>query len=286
MRVVFNERKALWAATAPPSTDNHSDAPLQAGVDLQATSGEGIQCASTNDAPAIVDIQIRSFPEVYNEYDIVMHRLAHDLEANPDFCKIFTIGSTDRGRHVVHGAVILESYLWSARESQNPVTGEAIELSVNRPAERNSAENLLMAATRVDPGLLKEEFLFVPELCVHPHMRGRGLGQKLMRHVLNLANHVGLNIVVIAEDSVIEAAQRWIEEEGGGEDVDPDDLDALARVEEWPATTQFYERKLSFHRRSHFFWGRQDSAIPRMFHVLQHRQCRCCRPPTVTDRSW
>ena len=86
------------------------------------------------------------------------------------------------GTHI-HGLVILESYLCSPREYSAPSsssssssssnsgsgsgTGEErgrtslhkLSLPANRPQDRKAASDILMAATRVDPGLLEEEFL-------------------------------------------------------------------------------------------------------------------------------
>ncbi|KAJ8121555.1 hypothetical protein O1611_g10073 [Lasiodiplodia mahajangana] len=189
----------------------------------------------------------------------------------------FDLGAGDRDRDpwiVVgvrsKGAILaIESSLQAQSMASKPQsTGERIPLPANRPLDRKPAYSILMAATRADPGLPDEEFLsVVSEICVHPHMRGRGNGTRLMRHIMGMADVLGVKIIVLVEGSVSEAARQWVANEA--EEVNGVELVALEEGEQ-RTTMPFYEDKLGFKKRAYFFWGRQGSAIPRIFHIMQY----------------
>ncbi|KAH8155976.1 hypothetical protein CIB48_g12271 [Xylaria polymorpha] len=82
-----------------------------------------------------------------------------------------------------------------------------------------------------------------------------------------MADVLAVKIIVLVEGSVSDAAQQWMADEA--EEVDAVELTAL-REREQRTSMRFYENKLGFKKRAHFFWGRRGSAIPRIFHVMQY----------------
>jgi hypothetical protein len=88
-----------------------------------------------------------------------------------------------------------------------------------------------------------------------------------MRHIVDMANELAVKIIVLVEGSVSDAAQQWTADEG--EQVNAVVLAAL-RERAQRTTMHFYEDMLGFRRRAHFFWGRRDCTIPRIFHVMQY----------------
>ncbi|KAI3318763.1 hypothetical protein HD806DRAFT_302357 [Xylariaceae sp. AK1471] len=226
-----------------------------------------IRAARESDMEAIIEVETMSFPEVYTNAGELAHCRRRELAGGYPFFRILVASSATDGRPAIHGLLILESYLRSSREYNASGTGEEIALPANRPPDRKPANDILMAATRVDPALLEEECLYVSEICIHPCERKRGNGTKLMRHVMDIAAQLTVKIIVLVEGSVSDAAQQWTVDEG--EDVNAIELAAL-RERELRTMMPFYEGKLGFRRRAHFYWGRRGSAIPRIFHVMQY----------------
>ncbi|KAI1127832.1 hypothetical protein F5Y10DRAFT_292526 [Nemania abortiva] len=227
-----------------------------------------IRSACENDMQAIVEVETTSFPQVYTDAGDLADCRQREIEGGYPCYRILVENSKRTCEQAgIHGFVVFESYLHSCREYYDSNTGERIALPANRPLNKKPADNILSAATRADTGLLHEEFLFISEICIHPHMRGRGNGTRLMRHIVEIADVLGVAIIVLAEGSVSEAARQWAADEA--EVVDHLEVAALGEREKRTAAP-FYEDKLGFKKRAYFFWGRQGSAIPRIFHIMQH----------------
>ncbi|KAI0097325.1 hypothetical protein GGR51DRAFT_566650 [Nemania sp. FL0031] len=226
-----------------------------------------IRSACEYDMQAIVEVETSSFPQVYTDTRDLVDCRRREIEGGYPCYRILVTNSERGGQAAVQGFVVFESYLHSCRQYRDSNTGERIALPANRPLDRKPAYSILMAATRADLGLRDEEFLFVSEICVHPHMRGRGNGTKLMRHIMGIADVLGVKIIVLAEGSVSEAAMQWAANEA--EEVNVVELVALEEGAQ-RTTVPFYEDKLGFKKRAYFFWGRQGSTIPRIFHVMQY----------------
>jgi hypothetical protein len=88
-----------------------------------------------------------------------------------------------------------------------------------------------------------------------------------MRHVAEIAAELAVTLIVLVEASVSDAATQWAADEE--EEVDVAELAALEESEQ-KTMMPFYEGKLGFKRRAHFFWGRRGFSIPRMFYVMQY----------------
>ncbi|KAI1733778.1 hypothetical protein F4680DRAFT_462880 [Xylaria scruposa] len=226
-----------------------------------------IRSACENDTEAIVEVESTSFPQVYPDATDLVDYRRRELEGGYPCYRILAASSGFCEQSAVHGFIIFESYLRSFREYRDSKTGEGIALPANRPPDKKPAYSILMAATRADPELLEEEFLFVSEICIHPHVRERGNGTRLMHHMVEIADVLAVKIIVLVEGSVSDAAEQWMADEA--EEVDAVELTAL-RAREHRTTVQFYENKLGFKKRAYFFWGRRDSAIPRIFHVMEY----------------
>ncbi|KAI0467920.1 hypothetical protein F4859DRAFT_506364 [Xylaria cf. heliscus] len=229
--------------------------------------GNVIRSACESDMEAIVEVETISFPQVYPDATGLANYRRRELEGGYPYYKILEANSEVCDQSAVYGFIIFESYLRSFREYRDSKTGEGIVLPANRPRDKKPAYSILMAAIRADPDLLEEEFLFVSEICIHPHVRDRGNGTRLMHHMVEMADILAVKIIVLVEGSVSDAAQQWTTDEA--EEVDVVELMAL-REREQRTTVRFYERKLGFRKRAYFFWGRRDSAIPRIFHVMQY----------------
>ncbi|GAP90951.1 hypothetical protein SAMD00023353_5100740 [Rosellinia necatrix] len=229
-----------------------------------------IRPACESDIEAIAEVETTSFPQVYTDAGYLADCRRRELEGGYPCCRILAGRSGFGDQTPIHGFVMFESYLRSHRQYCDSRTGEGIALPANRPPDRKPAYNILMAATRADPALIDEEFLFVSEICIHPHMRKRGNGTRLMRHVVEMADMLAVKIIVLAEGSVSDAAEQWAADEA--EEVDDVELAMLREREEREESTAtaFYQDKLGFKKRAYFFWGRRDSAIPRIFHVMQY----------------
>ncbi|KAI0905069.1 hypothetical protein F4823DRAFT_567121 [Ustulina deusta] len=223
-----------------------------------------IRSACESDIKAIIEVETISFPQVYTDVDYLADCRRRELKGRYPCYRILT-ASPEFGDQAIHGFVIFESYLRSSREYHDAGTGERITLPANHPPDK-PAYSILMAAIRADPALLDEEFLFVSEICIHPHVRERGNGTRLMRHILDVADVLAVKIIVLAEGSVSDAAQQWMADEA--EEIDAVELAAL-RERETRTTMPFYG-KLGFKKRAYFFWGRRDCAIPRIFYVMQY----------------
>ncbi|KAI1171086.1 hypothetical protein F4777DRAFT_591481 [Nemania sp. FL0916] len=226
-----------------------------------------IRSACECDTEAIVEVETTSFPQVYTNASDLANCRRREIERGHPCYRILASDSQQQERSTIDGFVIFESYLRSRREYYDFQTGEKIVLPANRPPDKKPACNILMAAVRADPALLDEEFLFVSEICVHPYMRQKGAGTRLMRYVVEMADRLALKIIVLVEGPVLEAAKQWMADEA--EEVNIMEL-ATLREKEQRTTMPFYEDKLGFKQRAYFFWGRQGSAIPRIFHVMQY----------------
>ncbi|KAI0187495.1 hypothetical protein F4808DRAFT_454351 [Astrocystis sublimbata] len=237
-----------------------------------------IRSACDSDTEAIVSVEASSFPDVYPDAVGLAGYRRREFEEGYPCCKIIGASSIpgfgeEEHSHsaatasAVHGFVIFETYLHAAREYRDRITDEEIALPANRPPEKKPAYSILMAAIRADPALLEEEFIFVSEICIHPQERERGNGTKLMHHMLEMAEVLAVKVIVLVEGSVSDAARQWTTDEG--EDADAVELAAL-RKKEQRTSMQFYEDKLGLQKRAYFFWGRQGSAIPRIFYVMQY----------------
>ncbi|TRX91882.1 hypothetical protein FHL15_007201 [Xylaria flabelliformis] len=208
-----------------------------------------IRSACENDTEAIVEVESTSFPQVYSDaVDLVDYR-RRELEGGYPCYRILAASSGFCEQSAVHGFIIFESYLRSFREYYDSKTGEGIALPANRLPDKKPA------------------YTVVSEICIHPHVRERGNGTRLMHHMVEIADVLAVKIVVLVEGSVSDAAQQWMADEA--EEVDAVELTALKEREQ-RTTVQFYEDKLGFKKRAYFFWGRRDSAIPRIFHVMQY----------------
>ncbi|GAW19388.1 hypothetical protein ANO14919_088740 [Xylariales sp. No.14919] len=225
-----------------------------------------IRSACQSDIEAIVEVERTSFPQVYTDVDDLVQCRRRELEGGYPCYRILAAGSARGDRTAIYGLAIIESYLRSYREYRDAKTGEGITLPANRPPDKKPAYSALMAATRADPGLLDDEFLFVSEICIHPRMRARGHGTRLMRHIVDVANVLAVKIIVLVEGSVSDAAQQWTADEA--EEVNAFELAALKEREQ--RTTMSFYGRLGFKKRAYFFWGRRDCAIPRIFYVMQY----------------
>ncbi|KAI1347827.1 hypothetical protein F5Y01DRAFT_232804 [Xylaria sp. FL0043] len=225
-----------------------------------------IRSACEKDMEAIIEVEMTSFPHVYTDSNGLADCRRRELERGYPCYRILTAGSELGERREIHGFVILESYLHSYREYRDAGTGEEIILPANRPPDKKPAYSILMAAIRADPALVDEEFLFVSEICIHPHARARGNGTRLMRHIVDVADVLAVKIIVLVEGSVSDAARQWTVDEA--EEVDAVELTALRKGEQ--RTTMSFFSKLGFKKRAHFFWGRRGCAIPKIFYVMQY----------------
>ncbi|KAI0453515.1 hypothetical protein F5B21DRAFT_515287 [Xylaria acuta] len=248
---------------------NSSEAPSPTSTSTSRSEYAGgvIRSACESDAEAIVEVEATSFPQVYTDAAGLADCRRRELEGGYPCYKVLAASSEFAELSAVHGFIIFESYLRSFREYRDSKTGEGIALPANSPPDRKPAYSILMAAIRADPKLLEEEFLFVSEICIHPHVREKGNGTRLMHHMVEMADVLAVKIIVLVEGSVSDAAQHWATDEA--EEVDAVELTAL-REREQRTTMRFYEDKLGFKKRAYFFWGRRDSAIPRIFHVMQY----------------
>ncbi|KAJ8112364.1 hypothetical protein ONZ43_g5413 [Nemania bipapillata] len=226
-----------------------------------------IRSACKSDMQAIVEVEAISFPQVYTDARNLTDCRRREIEGGYPCYRILVASSEHSEQMAVRGFVVLESYLHSCRKYYDPKTGEGIALPANRLLDKKPAYSTLMAATRADPGLLDEEFLFISEICIHPNARKRGNGARLIRHIVEIADVLGVEIIVLAEGSVCEAAKQWAIDEA--EEVNAVELISLMEGEQ-RTTTPFYEDKLGFRKRAYFFWGRRGSAIPRIFHIMQY----------------
>jgi hypothetical protein len=166
------------------------------GMSMTMSTSTLIRLARQCDVDAIVDIETASFPQVYTNPDELARRRRDEIERghNHPCSRIFVLATiaavatddhdqkptpnenqSEIGATPIHGLVILESYLCSPREYSAPSSGpgsgsgtgkereetplQKLSLPANRPQDRKAANDILMAATRVDPGLLEEEFL-------------------------------------------------------------------------------------------------------------------------------
>ncbi|KAI1822628.1 hypothetical protein F4861DRAFT_380050 [Xylaria intraflava] len=249
-----------------PSTPTPESAPLDANM---------IRAANESDIEAIVEVETTSFPEVYTDTHKLAECRRREVRGRYPYHGVLAAGPEIDGQTTIYGLVTLESYLLSRRWYHDSATGEGIEFPANRPPEKKPAYDILMAATRVDPALLDEEFLFISEICIHPRERQRGNGTRLMRHVVRMADELAVKIIVLVEGSVSDAARHWEAEEA--ENVDSLEL-AVLRQKQQRTAMPFYEEKLGFKRRAHFFWGRQNYATPRIFHVMQYPACQIREP--------
>ncbi|KAI8947789.1 hypothetical protein F4801DRAFT_592291 [Xylaria longipes] len=249
------------------ANSSETPSPTSTSTSRSEYAGSVIRCACKSDTEAIVEVEATSFPQVYHDAASLVDSRRRELEGGYPCYKILAASSEFSKQSAVHGFVIFESYLRSFREYRDSKTGEGIALPANRPQDTEPAYSILMAAIRVDPELLEEEFLFVSEICIHPHVRERGNGTRLMRHMVEMADVLAVKIIVLVEGSVSDAAQQWTTDEA--EEVDAVELTAL-REREQRTTMPFYEDKLGFKKRAYFFWGRRGSAIPRIFHVMQY----------------
>ncbi|KAI1313316.1 hypothetical protein F5Y03DRAFT_161031 [Xylaria venustula] len=225
-----------------------------------------IRSACERDMEAIIEVEMTSFPHVYTDVGGLADCRRRELEGGYPCYRILTAGSEFGDETGIHGFVIFESYLRSYREYHDAGTGEGIALPANRPPDKKPAYSILMAAIRADPALLDEEFLFVSEICIHPHVRKRGNGTRLMRHIVDVADVLAVKIIVLVEGSACDAAQQWAADEA--EEINTLELTALREGEQ--KTAMPFYRKLGFKKRSYFFWGRHGCAIPRIFYVMQY----------------
>ncbi|KAI1420057.1 hypothetical protein F5Y12DRAFT_788566 [Xylaria sp. FL1777] len=225
-----------------------------------------IRSACESDMEAIIEVETSSFPHIYTDVGGLADCRRRELEGGYPCYRILTASSEFGDQTAIHGLVIFESYLRSYREYRDAGTGEGITLPANRPPDKKPAYSILMAAIRADPALLDEEFLFVSEICIHPQVRERGNGTRLMRHIVDVADVLAVKIIVLVEGSVSDAAQQWTADEA--EEVNAVELTTL-RAREQRTTVSFYGR-LGFKKRAYFFWGRRDCAIPRIFYVMQY----------------
>ncbi|KAI1146787.1 hypothetical protein F4825DRAFT_466237 [Nemania diffusa] len=226
-----------------------------------------IRSACESDLRAIVEVETTSFPQVYTDVRDLAECRRREIEGGYPCYRILVPSSEHSEQIAINGFVVFESYLHSCREYCNSKTREGIALPANRLLDGKPAYSILMGAARADPGLLDEEFLFISEICIHPYVRQRGNGTKLIRHIVEIADGLGVKVIVLAEGSVCEAAKQWATDEA--EDVNAIELIALGEKEQ-RTTTPFYEGKLGFKKRAYFFWGRRGSAIPRIFHIMQY----------------
>lgn len=230
-----------------------------------------IRSACKSDMEAIIEVETSSFPQVYTNADGLADCRRRELERGYPCYRILAarseVDDDDDNHAAIYGVVILESYLRSNREFWDFRTGEGIALPANRPPDRKPAYNILIAATRADPALMDEEFLFISEICIHPHAREKGNGTRMMRHVTEMADVLAVKIIVLVEGSVSEAARRWAADKV--EEVDAMELTLLKEMEQRTAMP-FYQDRLGFKKRAYFFWGRRGSTIPRIFHVMQY----------------
>ncbi|KAI8625566.1 hypothetical protein F5Y19DRAFT_263610 [Xylariaceae sp. FL1651] len=240
---------------------------LTATSTLQSSNPNVIRLAFETDIEAIIEVETSSFPDVYVDADELAYRRRRELGEGYPCYKVLAASSRFNDQPAIYGLAILESYLRSPINYQCTRTGEQITLPANRPPDRKPAYDLLMAATRADPALLDEEFLFISEICVHPNEREKGNGTRLMRHIMDIADGLAMSIIVLAEGLVSEAAQQWAVIEA--EEISADEMAVLREIER-KSTVPFYEDKLGFRRRAHFFWGRRGFTIPRIFHVMQY----------------
>ncbi|KAI0427114.1 hypothetical protein F5Y09DRAFT_333601 [Xylaria sp. FL1042] len=225
-----------------------------------------IRSACENDMKAIIEVETTSFPHVYTDVDGLADCRRRELERGYPCYRILTESPEFGDQMAIRGFVILESYLRSYKEYHDAGTGEGITLPANRPPDKKPAYSILMAAIRADPALLDEEFLFISEICIHPHARERGNGTRLMRHIVDVADVLSVKIIVLVEGSVSDAARQWTADEA--EEVNTVELTAL-REREQRTTMSFYS-KLGFKKRAYFFWGRRGCAIPKIFYVMQY----------------
>jgi hypothetical protein len=108
---------------------------------------------------AIIEVETMSFPKVYTDAGELAHCRRRELARGYPFYRILIASSAIDGQSAIHGLLVLESYLRSPRDYQAYDNGEGIALPANRPQDRKLASNILMAAIRLDPALLDEEFL-------------------------------------------------------------------------------------------------------------------------------
>ncbi|KAJ2985113.1 hypothetical protein NUW58_g5711 [Xylaria curta] len=226
-----------------------------------------IRSACERDIKAIVEVERISFPQVYMNVCDLVDRRRRELAGGYPCYKVLAAITGLGEASAIHGLIIFESYLRFSREYYDPKSGEEITLPANRPPDKKPAYSILMAAVRADAALLKDEFLFVSEICIHPCMRERGNGTRLMGHIVEMANVLAVKIIVLVEGSISEAAQRWMTDEA--EEVNTMELAALREMEQ-RTMMRFYEDKLGFRKRAYFFWGRRGTSIPRIFHVMQY----------------
>ncbi|KAI0535146.1 hypothetical protein GGR58DRAFT_504540 [Xylaria digitata] len=229
-----------------------------------------IRSACESDMEAIIEVEKTSFPHVYTNVDDLTDCRRRELGEGYPCYRILAARSECGDQAVIHGLVIFESYLRSYREYRDAKTGEGIMLPANRPPDKKPVYSILMAATRADPALLDDEFLLVSEICIPPHVRERGNGTRLMRHIVDMADVLAVKIIVLVEGSVSDAAQQWTADEA--EEVNAVELAALKERE--PRTTMPFYGKLGFQKRAYFFWGRRDYAIPRIFYIMQYSAYR------------
>ncbi|KAI1432252.1 hypothetical protein GGR50DRAFT_697203 [Xylaria sp. CBS 124048] len=247
-----------------------------------------IRAATKNDIEAIIEVETTSFPEIYTDTAKLAERRRRELEGGYPYHRVLLAtenqATTDSHDHdhdhdqstaTIQGLVTLESYLAFSRKYHDSETGEGLTLPANRPLNQKPAYDILMAAARVDPSLLDDEFLFISEICVHPRERARGNGTRLVRHIVRMADALHVKIIVLVEGSLSDAARQWKAEETEAEDLDDDVAVALASLgqqqkQQQETTMPFYKDKLGFRKRAHFFWGRPGCVIPRMFHVMQY----------------
>ncbi|KAI2634066.1 hypothetical protein GGS21DRAFT_490987 [Xylaria nigripes] len=240
---------------------------VTASTPSQHRDANMIRAANEGDIEAIMEVETVSFPDVYTDADKLVQCRRRELRGGYPHYRVLTADPEIDGEATIYGLVTLESYLSSSRQYRDSETGERIALPANRPRDRKPAYDILIAATRADPGLLDEEFLFISEICVHPRERQRGNGTRLMRHIIRIADELAVKVIALVEGSISDAAQQWLAEEV--EDVDAVEL-ALRGRKQQRTTMPFYEERLGFKKRTHFFWGRQDSLIPRIFNVMQY----------------
>ncbi|RYC55899.1 hypothetical protein CHU98_g10313 [Xylaria longipes] len=142
------------------ANSSETPSPTSTSTSRSEYAGSVIRCACKSDTEAIVEVEATSFPQVYHDAASLVDSRRRELEGGYPCYKILAASSEFSKQSAVHGFVIFESYLRSFREYRDSKTGEGIALPANRPQDTKPAYSILMAAIRVDPELLEEEFLF------------------------------------------------------------------------------------------------------------------------------
>ncbi|KAI0471475.1 hypothetical protein GGR56DRAFT_73238 [Xylariaceae sp. FL0804] len=166
--------------------------------------------ARSEDCGRIAEIEIRTFPEVFQKCQQAERASVHRgrLQFREYIC---CVGHME----VICGFLVLECRLREESEWRRLDDEDLVHVLSSRTPDplsakvgRGSEMNFLVEAFRADRSLSRRNFLYVHEICILPEDQHWGHGTELMEEVQWRAKKHRVDIVAVAEGSMLDAAEE------------------------------------------------------------------------------